>query len=82
MTKDIEHYHRELLSIIGEHALVTGPPVSVDDVGHAKIRALVEEIHDQGYALGQQHDDQRFPPPAGFDDWVSYFRSRAQPEGP
>jgi hypothetical protein len=70
MAKDIEHYHREFLALLDAHQRTGGqglpeqygkPSGHLRAAGHQAIRALVEEIHDQGYVLGQLHADGIFP---------------------
>ena len=57
VAKDVERYHREFLDILDRFKLGDG----LSDDGHQAIRALIEEIHDQGYVLGQLHADGIFP---------------------
>lgn len=57
VAKDVERYHQEFLDILASSKL--GDGLSAD--GHQAIRALIEEIHDQGYVLGQLHADGIFP---------------------
>lgn len=57
VAKDVEHYYREFLDILDRFKLGDG----LGDGGHQAIRALIEEIHDQGYVLGQLHADGIFP---------------------
>lgn len=54
----VEEYHRKFLEILRDHAVAT---TWLRSAGHGAIRALVEEIHDQGYVLGQLHADGIFP---------------------
>ena len=57
VAKDVERYYREFLDILDKFKLGDG----LSDGGHQAIRALIEEIHDQGYVLGQLHADGIFP---------------------
>lgn len=59
VAKDVERYHREFLDILKNHTPTGGPGINAG--GHQAIRALIEEIHDQGYVLGQLHADGIFP---------------------
>lgn len=58
-TKSIEDYHRQFLNILRDYAATMA---GINAAGHQAIRALVKEIHDQGYVLGQLHADGIFQP--------------------
>lgn len=68
MARDVEHYHRRFLDVLAAHGRGGGQglpeqraPVGLSAAGHQAVRALVEEVHDQGYVLGQLHADGIFP---------------------
>lgn len=92
MTKDVEHYHRKFLEILrASRVYQSGDSVLIPGAGHEAIRALVEEIHDQGYVLGQLHADGIFPEGGevevaeledrlGIDELKAQARSGTNPE--
>jgi hypothetical protein len=76
MTRDVDHYYRQFLAVVRkylgvhwrsrEEALADGvnldlPYNQKSMEGHQAVQALIEQIHDQGYVLGQLHSDGIFP---------------------
>lgn len=70
MTETVASFHDKFLAVLDAHQRIGGPGLPEQHGkpsshlradGHMAIRALIEEIHDAGYVLGQLHADGIFP---------------------